>query len=45
MNKKELEIFLTEEEKQVKKEEEEKKERIVMDKEFITESGKILLKD
>lgn len=47
MDTKQLELFLTEnDEIDVKKEEgQEKKEQVIMDKEFITESGKILLKD
>lgn len=49
MDKNQLEIFLNEtEDSKVKKkntEEEKQKTQVVMDKEFITESGKILLKD
>ena len=45
MDTKQLELFLNEEEDKKKKDEQSEKEQVIMDKEFITESGKILLKD
>lgn len=48
MNTEKLEALLTDKEKEDKKKKEEeklRKEQIIIDKEVITESGKILLKD
>lgn len=45
MDSKQLEMFLNEEKDTKKEDEQNEKEQVIMDKEFITESGKILLKD